>query len=250
MGLFAVLLSLLGCSSEKDFAEKDGTWYYRTATIVGSDAASFKVLSDHYAKDRHRAYYGDSYRDSREYFLVKRDRVKVLEGADAASFRYLDEDYARDAKSLFYEGVRFSVQDVETFQILKYGFARDRAQGYYLRTPIAGSDGASFEALDDGHHARDKARVYYCSYEHGDEKSRPGMRARVLKAAAPAEIQVLDSGYAKTGTSVFHRGEAVKGADAASFETPPSPEEGSDARDKNGLYQNGSRRKAGPAAAS
>ena len=43
MGLLSFLF---GCQGEPPFAQKDGIWHYRTATIVGSDATSFKVLSD------------------------------------------------------------------------------------------------------------------------------------------------------------------------------------------------------------
>ena len=32
--------------------------------IAGADAATFTPLSDHYAKDRHRVYYADTYRDA------------------------------------------------------------------------------------------------------------------------------------------------------------------------------------------
>ncbi|HSV51536.1 MAG TPA: DKNYY domain-containing protein [Burkholderiaceae bacterium] len=243
----AFLFCLLGgCKGEAPFAQKDGVWHYRTATIAQSDAASFRILSDHYAKDRTYVYYGDSYRDGREYYMISHDRVRVVKEADPATFQYLDQDYARDARAVFYEGERFAVKDVASFQVLNYGFAKDTQTGYYLRTPIAGSDGASFTELGDGHHARDKARAYYCDYASSRVEKGPGVRTTVLRGADPATLVALELGYAKTPTTVYYRGQPVAGADAPSFETPGGLAEGVDAKDKNAVYQQG-RKRAAPA---
>jgi hypothetical protein len=226
-----------GCKGEAPFAQKDGVWHYRSAAIVGSDAASFKVLSDHYAKDRSHVYYGDSYREGREYYMIKHDRVSVVKDADPASFQYLDQDYARDAQAVFYEGVRFAVKDAASFQVLDYGFARDNQIGYCVRTQIAGSDGASFAVLDS-YYARDKAKVFYCTIDTGQPKG-PVVRTPALRGVDPSAFTVLESGYGKTASAVYYRGETVAGAHAPSFETPGGLAGGADAKDQNGVYQQG-----------
>jgi DKNYY family len=231
-----------GCGkSEPDFALKDGVWHYRTASIPQADAASFTVLDDHYAKDRQRVYWGDSYRKGQEYYSIRHDRVKVIEGADAPSFRLMPYDYARDAASLYYEGRRIAVKDLATFEPMDDGFARDRLSGYYYQNQIAGSDGETFARLDS-HHARDKSRVFFCGIDYTTSQS----ICRPLQGADPAQVQLLDTGYAKTATTVFYRGQRVTGADAASFETPGGLPDGADAKDKNGNYDQG--RKAKPPA--
>ena len=55
------LLSLLfGCGTkESPFQQRNGAWYYNSAPIPESDAKSFAVLSEHYAKDKNRVYYGE-----------------------------------------------------------------------------------------------------------------------------------------------------------------------------------------------
>jgi len=136
MGLLSFLF---GCGEkEGPFQQKEGAWYYLETLIEGADAKSFQVLSKHYAKDKNRVYHGDTYRDGREYYMIKHSRAKVLEGADPATFRYLNYDYARDRASVFYEGVAFPVKDVETFELLDRAFARDRVSGYYQQRPIPG----------------------------------------------------------------------------------------------------------------
>jgi hypothetical protein len=222
--------------------QKDGVWHYRTATITGSDTASFKVLSDHYAKDRNRVYWGDSYREGREYFMIRHDRVTVVKDADPASFRVMEQDYARDAQRVYYEGEQFAVRQVDSFQVLDYGFARDNQSGYYMRTAIAGSDGASFAVLDS-HYARDKAKVFYCTLDTASLPRGPAVRAVTLRGVDPAAFSVLEMGYAKTATTVYFHGTAVAGAHAPTFETPVGLADEADAKDKDGPFQRGRRLK-------
>jgi DKNYY family len=236
--LSCVLLSACG-KSEPEFVLKDGAWHYRTAAIAQADAASFKPLDSHYAKDRRQVYWGDSYRKGQEYYSIRHDRVLVIAGADPQTFRLLPHDYARDAASLYYEGRKLAVKDLETFEPLDDGYAHDRVTGYYQQVPIAGSDGASFARLDS-HHARDKSHVYFCGIDYSTSQA----QCRPLQGADPTQVQLLDTGYAKTSSTVYYRGQRVAGADAASFETPGGLTDGADGRDKNGNYQQGRRAKA------
>jgi hypothetical protein len=297
MALAGILALLLGCRDRADgpFQQRDGAWYfkdealdvpagasvvrlkgdfaasadrvfYRAMPIAGAHAGTFAVLSEHYAKDRAKAYYADTHREGQEYYLVKHTRVRVIEGADAASFTYLDHGYARDAANAYFEGRSFPVADAATFVPLGYGHARDRVRGYYHQRPIAGSDGASFVALDDSY-SKDAAHVFYSDM---DLRSQPvEIRSATLAGALPASfavlgdgyaadsahawfkgkplkdaippLEVLEVGYAKTATRVFYFGAPVPDADAATFRTDMMGASGTDASDARGPFYEGKR---------
>ena len=211
--LLLVALALAACEkSPPPFAREGDAWKYRGSVIEGADAATFAPLSDHYAKDRHRVYYADTYRDGKEYFSVAHHRVKVIEGADAATFRYIDRGYARDATHVYDEGDRRPVTHAASFALLDYAFARDSAVAYCHVTPIPGSDPASFAVLDS-HYARDRARVYWCGIESDGGARRPYVKIVTLDAD-PATFAVSDTvggdADARDARGAFKRGERVR----------------------------------------
>jgi len=267
MGLLAFLF---GCrrAAESPFQQKNGAWHYESTLIEGADGPSFRVLSPHYAKDKHRVYHGDTYRDGRDYFTTKRSRVVVVDQADPATFRYLDREYARDRAGVFFEGVRFAVKDVDSFELLDYGFARDRISGYFHQVAVPASDGRTFSWIDS-HYAKDSVRVFYCALESARDGAPPVRRFVQMKGARPDSFTALDEGYAtdagqvyfrgavlvtdassfrllqfgyaKTAAQVYYMGKAVARADATSFVTLERPTETADATDRNATYQLGRR---------
>lgn len=266
----ALLAWLGGCDSKPvpAFHKADGVWRYRETPIPDADAATFAALSDRYAKDRDRVWYADAWRDGREYYAIRHDRVRAVAGADPASFRLLAHDYARDRSHVYYEGARIAVRDPATFEPLDDGFARDRIAGYYQQQEIAGSDGATF-AVAGAHYAKDAARVYYAEIATGGGASRPHVRSAALAGAQPASFRVLEAGYAqdaaqawyrdrpltreiasfavlafdyaRSASAVWYRGEPVRGADPATFRTLPAPADDGDAADAHARYQQGRR---------
>lgn len=266
----ALLACLPGCDSKPApaFHRVDGAWRYRDTPIPDADAATFTVLSDRYAKDRARVWYADAFRDGREYYAIRHDRVRAVAGADPASFRLLPHDYARDARHVYYEGARIAVRDAATFEPLDDGFARDRLAGYYQQQEIPGSDGATF-AVVGAHYAKDAARVYYAELATDGRPTGPFVRTAVLPGAQVASFRVLDAGYAqdaaqawhrdrpltrdvasfavlpfdyaRSASGVWYRGEPVAGADPASFRTLPAPADDGDAVDAHARYQQGRR---------
>jgi hypothetical protein len=265
MGLLSFLLGCVDRAKPGPFQQKEGAWHYRDRPIEGADRATFTPFDDHYAKDARRVYYGDTYRDGQEYYLVKHARVRPVEGADAATFVLMTEGYARDASHVYFEGERFAARDPASFQVLGDGFARDRVAGYYMREPVAGSDGRTFARLDD-HYARDAARVYHADVDRRDAGA---VRVRRLDGADAAAFRALDDGYAtdgrrvwyegealtsdargfaalgfgyaKNGAEVFYMGEPIPGADAATFALEDAMMTGPDAHDRHGVYEGGRR---------
>ena len=194
------------------FTREGDAWRYRGSAIDGADAATFAPLSDHYAKDRHRVYYADTYREGQEYYAVAHPRVTVIEGADPPTFRYIDRGYARDRMHVYDEGERHPVTDAASFALLDYAFARDNATAYCHVTPIAGSDAASFVVLDS-HYAKDRARVYWCGMESDGGARRPYVKIVALDADV-ATFAVSDTvggdADAKDARGAFKRGERVR----------------------------------------
>ncbi|MBC7897510.1 MAG: DKNYY domain-containing protein [Cytophagaceae bacterium] len=271
MGLLSFLL---GCNGKSPWQQKDGAWHYKDVQVAETDGKGFEALDDHYARDARYVYYGDSYRDGREYFLVRHDRVLVLEGADATSFRILpgpggERGYARDTTRAYFEGKVFPVKDLASLEILDYSFARDKVTGYYMQVPVAGSDGSTFAAVDY-EYARDRLKVFHCSLPTGEPNSRPVPRTVMLPGADPASFHALEEGYAadrgqaywdatvlskeptaftvlrysyaRTPSEIFHRGVRVKGADLATFAPLDSLTDSADARDAKGMFKEGKRR--------
>ena len=286
------LLSLLFGCDKGSYEKRDGAWYfegrpvpvaagealtpigerfaragdrvfYRATPIEDADGRTFEALGEHYAKDAAHVWYCDTYRDGREYFMRKHDRVQVIARADPRTFRYIDRGYARDSASVFFEGVRFAVEDVGSFELLEHPFARDRVAGYYMRERIPGGDGATFVGVDS-HYSKDRANVFYSDVEPGVNGGAPMAVHVRLPGAQPASFvamdadyaadagqayfkgrvltrdvaafQVLAYGYAKSATEVFFEGEPVADADAATFSTFDSPTDESRAGDALATY--------------
>ena len=206
MGLLSLLL---GCAKEAEpFQKLDGVWKYRETPIVDAHGPSFVALSDHYAKDKNRVYYADTYRKGQEYYAIKHDRIIAIEHADAATFALLPKGYARDSHGIYRDGRAIEVRDPASFEVLTLGnFARDQHIAYFDAIAIEGSDGASFVALNDTY-AKDKSSVYYCqTLSTGVRES--GKASVKLADADPASFEVLDSDYARDARHAFYRAQQI-----------------------------------------
>jgi hypothetical protein len=240
-GIAVALLALSACKPAEDpFRKLDGVWHYHDQPIAAADAATFRALDRHYAKDAARVYHGDTFRDGREYFTVKHARIRIVEGADPATIRVLKHGYAKDRAAAYFEGARFPVRDVEGFELLDYGFARDRVRGYWHRAELPDSDGPSLVPLDL-HHAKDRSRVYYATDDTGGGAYRAVVKTKVIEGADPATFVRLDASYTKDAVRVWHDGTPVAGAHAESFQTLPPATEGADAEDRQNRYREGRR---------
>ena len=261
--LSAILGLLMGCSPGGPYAKKDGKWYFektemavpagetltplnrrfaksktmaffRESPIPGADVASFEALSEHYARDRTHVWWGDTYREGQEYFLIVHTRITELEGADPASFVALDQDYGRDRSRVWYEGKPFTAE-AATFEVLDYGYARDSASGYYMRSPIPGSDGKTFSVIDDNW-SKDAGRVFWSDIDLNP--SPPQLVNRIVGGADPKTFQALEGDYAKDAAHVWFEGQVVEGADPATFVVGAQPD-GGDAKDRSGSWKGG-----------
>lgn len=292
--LMGLLSCLFGCGSDTPYTKKDGEWYFKKERIStskgetlvqlnkhfaksdraayyesswlgeGVDIPSFEALADHYAKDKNTVWYCDSYRDSKEYWSVKRYRTDPIAGADAPSFRMLDPYYARDTSYVYTDGKGFKVRDINTYVRLGYQHAKDKVSGYYMRAEIKGSDGATFSEVDSKY-SKDAKHVYYSDYVTNGGQHGAVEKTIVLTGADPATFAVIDNGYASDSIQAYYNervlakvadfkflgrgyaiaegkvlydGAVLKDADAATFKVlDVSGEEIASAEDKNGKFQ-------------
>ncbi|MEO7253430.1 MAG: DKNYY domain-containing protein [Casimicrobium sp.] len=295
--LLAASIGLTACDSTTPYHKKDGQWFfesrrlgvaasvsltplnatfarvgdqifYRYDAIDGADSATFVALDESYGTDKSNAYFGDTLRDSKDFFLVKKTRVLSIVGADVTGFRVLKDSYAADATRTYYEGKPFAVHDVASFEVLDSGFSRDRVRGYYARSEIAGSDGASFVVLD-ADYARDATHAYFAFLDNQSKSgrmqpavltivgadagsfvgktggyavdaSRVYFKGRVI-STSPNGFERLSMSYAKTAVEVFYDGDKLPGADATSFKVMQPVEGGVDASDDKARYLSGKR---------
>jgi hypothetical protein len=93
----------------------------------------------------------------------------------------------------------------------------------------------------DAHHAKDRARAYYCDLET-DGGSRPAY-AKIVPVAdgRVASFRALEHEYAVDDRAVYFRGEVLAGADLASFTALSYTDNGADARDARHRYATGKR---------
>jgi DKNYY family len=250
------------------FARIGDQVFYRDATIAGADPVSFVALDDEYGKDKSAAFFCDTYRDSKDLFLLRRVLIVPIPGVDASSFRVLREGYAVDTARPYFEGKPFAVRDVASFEVIDRTFSRDRVRGYYLRREIADSDGATFVPLDS-YYARDQAHVYHVFLDNppGPTPMKPAAitvanadantftsksegyavdaknvyyKGRAI-SSMPASFELLTRSYAKTAQEVFYLGTRIKGAQAASFNVLQPAVTDADAEDSGGRYLQGKR---------
>jgi len=249
------------------FATAGTQAFFRAHAISGADGRSFVALGDHYARDANSVYYCDDFRDGKEYFMIKRDRVTRIADADAKTFHVFDDYYARDATHVYFNGVPFDVADVASFQPIDYLFGRDKTTGYYAQHPVTESDGPTFAAID-GHYSRDGKHVFYSAahvqdgvvaavmtrtladatvpsfvslgQDYGTDSTRLYFQGKIMAGAAPP-LELLDFFYSRTSTTVYYMGEPLAGADAASFKVTAG--DGYTALDANAKYNEGRRLK-------
>lgn len=223
------------------FARDNIRGYYRGTPIEGSDGATFVVVSENEARDKAHVYWCDTFRKGQEYWSIPHLRIGRIEGADAATYVSIGKGYARDARRVYAQGVPFAVRDPATFVPLEGAFGRDSQRGYYARVEIAGSDGPSFETIDerDTSYARDRVAGYY-GYRDIDSPREPNVPPRTvvqkLRKATPASIRVLGRDYAADDSHVWHRGLLVDGADASTFAVDTTYLGEADASDKSGAW--------------
>lgn len=179
------------------------------------DAASFKALSEEYAKDSNKVYY--------KWISPGRFWVVELPEADVDSFEVLGFNLARDNQSVWWYGKKLSEVDTASVALVKEGFVwKDANSVWYQLKKIQDADPKTFRHLDQAFYA-DKNRVYWSN--------------SILQGADPDTFRTFgdDSPYGADQKQVWKANTKVTGVDAKSFQHLHQ----SIYKDKNGVYLNG-----------
>src|SRR6185369_3951801 len=116
-------------------------------------------------------------------------------GADLETFEPLGRGYARDCARVYFEKSRIARAHPPTFELLNAWFGRDRARVFYLHHAIDGALRDSFEVVM-GMCARDAARVY--------------LAAMPIAAADPSTFTCVDADFiGKDARRVFVHGQVL-----------------------------------------
>ena len=110
--------------------------------------------------------------------------------------------------------------DTATFEVLDYGFARDKNKGFYkgqaIKTrgtgtiyPQVKTDGITFEALAEGY-AHDKDNVYFFNGSN--------FYKSIIDGADPATFKVLSTWFGKDAYSGYYGWSAILQSDGSTFE--------------------------------
>jgi hypothetical protein len=116
-------------------------WWSDTE-IVGADPDTLKVYSQHYAKDKDRAYHW----------------FNVVEKADASTFEPLTYPFAKDKDQVFWSDKIVTGADPHSAEV-KGGYLIDKESVYWGNKTID-ADRQSFEFLGEGR-AKDKDGEFY-----------------------------------------------------------------------------------------
>jgi hypothetical protein len=166
-----------------DYARDHYRVYFGSQPISGAHPASFTLLQSGYARDRAAVY-----------------AAGQLISTRPATFRSLGEgDYATDGVDYFWGKRRF---DARSFQLLRWGYARDAFGVYAAGKAMPGRDPATYVQLD-AVYAVDRNSVYAGAY--------------TIKGAHPSTFHRIGRGYARDRRTVYFYSVELAGADAENF---------------------------------
>ena len=127
---------------------KDATTVYEwDIPILHADPATFKRLTENYARDATQVFYGRT----------------GLEGVDINTFKRLRDAWSRDSDDFYFGNKRLDVCDIDTFEPLSMWQALD-SQCYYIESDRLGAvDRPSLQILW-GAYASDRSHVYWLEH--------------------------------------------------------------------------------------
>nr|WP_159063735.1 DKNYY domain-containing protein [Thaumasiovibrio occultus] len=224
---------------------RNGFWFNLGYTrIEGADLASFEVLDEFYARDKHHLYFQAERishlvdRDSFEIvsFYVIRDDSRVyvhsdnlrreendgfilIEGADATSFELLDDNWARDKNHYYFDFLPVDI-DYASFEILTEDLAKDnqsvlmRHDDSYKRTEIAGQD---IQAFDDTY-IYDNDRIYWRDVEYNDEHNVAKSWMSSIEYQDISSFNVLNREFFVLDNNVYFDAHLLPNANAKTLE--------------------------------
>lgn len=165
--------------SIRQYAIDEQFVYYKGKVIAGADPSSFKVLGYSMGRDCNYVYtaYKPISNDPDHFIKIDRHLAKDsvciyyadrIVSRSASHFQLIGKvdgfTYFRDQHKIFVNGVRFDGLDVNSFEPLRHGYAKDSLH-IYLMGPasfkiIEGADPESFQVINQ-YYSLDQKHVYW-----------------------------------------------------------------------------------------
>jgi hypothetical protein len=173
-----------------------------------------------------------------------------IEGADSETFKVIsesDESYLADKNFVYFYGSKLENADVNTFELLDFGYAKDKNSVYFSgdSTKMEGVEAESFQVLNE-YYTKDKNAVYfgagdymwsiqqvknvdvetfetidgqafYAKDKNNIYFSDGGAIAKVIENTDPQTFEVLGNNYSKDKNSVYSKDKLMPNADLDSF---------------------------------
>ncbi len=120
-----------------------------------------------------------------------------------------------DFKSMYDKA---EIADKKTFEILKYGYARDSITAYFAGRKIPNSDGPSFSIITP-YYSKDRYYIYYCdNYRDGTfYYTKKSIDISTLKGVDPESFEIINNQHFMDKTHVYRMRQQIKGADPKTF---------------------------------
>lgn len=244
------------------FSLRDNQLWYHDVIVDSLDPKTFQVIDEYYAKDAKQVIFYQTYRDSRSYFLTKKNELFHMPGADPDSFAAIGDGYGRDKSKAYYQGESFPVRHLSSLTVINVHFIKDDMAAYLDREEIKGSDGKSFELLSSIY-AKDSGQVFYYQFassgqpetyvisqfpqsftiiEHPYAKDEKNVFyfGEKLPTNFPESFEILGNGFSRDMEQVYFKSSIIKDADRKSIQVFPENQqftgEGAYAKDSNHIY--------------
>jgi hypothetical protein len=168
------------------------------------------------------------------------DAVKIS-GADAKSFTILDTTYAKDKRGVYLDGSPLAEADPASFVLLaRPDYAKDSGH-VFLRDRVLTTDTAHF-GFTGGGLTKDSAHVYWSDgtvlsddpghfkvlsdadhYLYVEDSRTVYVNGNAIKGADPASFRVVRGAYATDADHVYYFDGSVADADAVTFKVLAEP---------------------------
>lgn len=218
---------------EQAYARDERQVYFNGNVIQAADPSTFEVLESWFSRDINHVYIsGEVFTDNPAHFEILgeslyRDSEHVywstnIISDDPASLVVLfSQDYytyIKDSQNVFVNGNVIADADVDTFEVLSSGYARDADQVYYF-DQVLPADSGTFEVLEIPY-SRDSQHVFWME--------------NLISGADPATFKVLNANFECSADSqaAYYQDQPISNFDPASI---PADSQVSNC-DANGMY--------------
>jgi hypothetical protein len=195
---------------------RDKHHVYSSGNVIeGADPASFQLIGQgHIARDKND-YYAVNFEDNLggQYPLhMNLATFKLLIPAEPTGMNndpwdnLWDQLWAHDDTKYVVGGKTYPIADPATFEVLRYGYAKDSKAAYFLDKVIAGADPQTFQIVSPDHaanwawsfgrYAKDANHVYY--------------KENVIPDADAATFVVVDEREFKDKNHTYREGRVVE----------------------------------------